>query len=317
MKTIIKKTSLIVLLICCQMALSATQIFTIDLSHSDDNGANRHRNKRPKVGLVLGGGGAKGAAEVGALKVIEEAGVPIDYIAGTSIGSILGGLYSLGYRSADLENLFLQQEWIDLFAGEMIEGGKIEALFDSIACRSNPNICLADSLSFDDLPIPYRCVAVDLKRMEEVVLSNGKLSRAMRASMAIPVALRSVEIDGKKLVDGGMLNNLPVDVVRQMGADVVIAIDLQQNKHKSKSFSLKDELGIGGILDWLISRPDWQKYNDNCNDADIYINPPLNGYSVTDFSPRHIADMIALREKEARKHFKELQNYHKHCKKNK
>ena len=309
MKTIFLKSSIICLLICHILTISANG--TTDINHENNNSSDgaKTSGKRPKVGLVLGGGGAKGAAEVGVLKVIEEAGVPIDYIAGTSIGSILGGLYSLGYRSADLEQLFLQQEWLDLFAGEMLEGGKIEALFDSIACRQSPNTCLADSLSFDDLPIPYRCVAVDLRRMEEVVLSKGKLSRAMRASMAIPVALRSVEIDGRKLVDGGLLNNLPVDVVRQMGADVVIAVDLQQNKHKTKSFSLKDELGIGGFLDWLISRPDWNKYNDNCDDADIYINPPLDGYSITDFSHKLINEMMTIGEKEARKHMKELRNY--------
>lgn len=272
-------------------------------------------NARPKVGLVLGGGGAKGAAHIGALKVIEKAGIPIDYIAGTSIGSIVGGLYALGYRADQLEELFLKQEWIDLFAGEVVEKDKIEKLFDSIICQSDSAVCQSDSLSFDKLPIPYRCVAVDIKRMEEVVLSSGKLSRAMRASMAIPVALRSVRIDGRKLVDGGVLNNLPVDVVRDMGADIVIAIDLQQEKHKTKKFSLKKEYGIGGIIDWVVSRPDWRKYNDNCADADIYINPPLGDYNVANFHPRDIKAMIEIGEKTAHKYTKKLKNYKKIYKK--
>lgn len=263
---------------------------------------------RPKIGLVLGGGGAKGAAHIGVLRVLEEVGVHVDYIAGTSIGSIVGGLYSVGYRSNDIAAMFSEQKWLKLFAGEMVEGGRIEVLLDSMLTAKLPIARDNDSLSFDALPIPFRCVAVELLRMDEVVLSKGNLSRSIRASMAVPIALRSVEIDGKRLVDGGMLNNLPVDVVRQMGADIVIAIDLQQNKHRSKDFSLKEQFGIGGILDWIVSRPDWRRYNDNCADADIYINPNLDGYDATSFSQIEIKDMIEKGEKAAREQIKRLRH---------
>lgn len=263
---------------------------------------------RPKIGLVLGGGGAKGAAHIGVLRVLEEVGVHVDYIAGTSIGSIVGGLYSVGYRSNDIAAMFSEQKWLKLFAGEMVEGGRIEVLLDSMLTAKLPIARDNDSLSFDALPIPFRCVAVELLRMDEVVLSKGNLSRSIRASMAVPIALRSVEIDGKRLVDGGMLNNLPVDVVRQMGADIVIAIDLQQNKHRSKDFSLKEQFGIGGILDWIVSRPDWRRYNDNCADADIYINPNLDGYDTTSFSQIEIKDMIEKGEKAAREQIKRLRH---------
>ena len=263
---------------------------------------------RPKIGLVLGGGGAKGAAHIGVLRVLEEVGLHVDYIAGTSIGSIVGGLYSVGYRSNDIAAMFSEQKWLKLFAGEMVEGGRIEVLLDSMLTAKLPIARDNDSLSFDALPIPFRCVAVELLRMDEVVLSKGNLSRSIRASMAVPIALRSVEIDGKRLVDGGMLNNLPVDVVRQMGADIVIAIDLQQNKHRSKDFSLKEQFGIGGILDWIVSRPDWRRYNDNCADADIYINPNLDGYDATSFSQIEIKDMIEKGEKAPREQIKRLRH---------
>ena len=285
---------------------------------------------RLKVGLVLGGGGAKGAAHVGVLKAIEEAGIPVDFIAGTSIGAIVGGLYCCGYRSADIEQLFLGQEWATLLSdrndehrGEAIKtvdgvtyvfgypvhgqqrqedshprspsvgllrGEAVVELLDSLTGRR-------DSISFDELSIPFRCVAVDVKTQSEVVLGSGRLPVAMRASMAIPGAFKPVRMGEWLLVDGGVLNNLPVDVVKAMGADIVIAVDLTQNKHKTRNFSLKEVLGIGGTLDWLVSRPDWKRYNENCKAADIYINPRLD-FSAADFKVECIREMIAAGKEE-------------------
>ncbi len=292
--------------------------------------AQAQTNNRPKIGLALGGGGAKGAAEIGALKVIEECGIPIDYIAGTSIGSIVGGLYAVGYRSADLDHLFRSQEWLSLLTdrkndlknvplseedgvtyifgfpvsrkkrkeGErpmigMLNGDQIVLVLDSMMQRSG-------YIQFDTLPIPFRCVAVDISGPDEVVLKEGELAKAMRASMAIPGAFKAVEWGDKTLVDGGMINNLPVDVVRAMGADIVIAIDLSNEQHESRDFSLKDLVGIGGILDWAVSRPDWKKHNDNRADADVLITPNLEGYDVMSFSLESISDMIARGERAAR-----------------
>ncbi len=292
--------------------------------------AQAQTNNRPKIGLALGGGGAKGAAEIGALKVIEECGIPIDYIAGTSIGSIVGGLYAVGYRSADLDHLFRSQEWLSLLTdrkndlknvplseedgvtyifgfpvsrkkrkeGErpmigMLNGDQIVLVLDSMMQRSG-------YIQFDTLPIPFRCVAVDISGPDEVVLKEGELAKAMRASMAIPGAFKAVEWGDKTLVDGGMINNLPVDVVRAMGADIVIAIDLSNEQHESRDFSLKDLVGIGGILDWAVSRPDWKKHNENRADADVLITPNLEGYDVMSFSLESISDMIARGERAAR-----------------
>lgn len=258
--------------------------------HSQANTANGNGKKRLKVGLVLGGGGAKGAAEIGVLKVIEEVGIPVDFIAGTSIGAINGGLYSVGYRAADLDSLFRNQEWLNLF----VSGNIMEMLAEKTG--------ISDSICFDDMPIPFRCVAMNIKEGKEVVLNSGNPAHAMRASMSIPGIFKPVKYNGMTLVDGGMMNNLPVDVVKAMGADVVIAIDLTQKKHDTRDFSLKEKLGIGGILDWVVSRPDWKKYNINRKTADIYINPNLKGYGAMSFNKDNISEMIEIGYEEAEKH---------------
>ena len=253
----------------------------------------------PKVGLVLGGGGAKGAAEIGVLKYIEEAGVHIDYIVGTSIGSIIGGLYSVGYRSQQLDSLFVNTDWENIFSESIAGTLQISNVFSDL-------LNLPDSVDFDSLPIPYRCVATDIINTEEVILQRGNLARAMRASMSIPGAFKPVKWEGKLLVDGGMLNNLPVDIAKKMGADIIIAIDLAQRKHENRDFSLKEEYGIGGVLDWLISRPDWKKHNENRQMADIYINPNLKDYDAASFSRDDIRQMILIGEEAGKKALKEL-----------
>lgn len=308
---------------------------------------------RPKIGLVLGGGGAKGAAEVGALKIIEEAGVPIDYIAGTSIGSIVGGLYSMGYRSADIERMFTSQEWVSLltdrndslshklFARDstgvryilgfpvgrrntaeadtlqgVFKGAKVLALLDSMVCTS-PVARRAKGAR----RIPFRCVAADVAHSEfrEIVLStdSASLDSCMRASMAIPGVFKPMRIGENILIDGGALNNLPVDVVRAMGADIVIAIDLQQNKHDDYKSPLRFLKGTGGATAWLRDRPDIAKYNEMRRSADVYINPDLGKYDVMSFTPKAINAMIQMGEKAAKKQYKQLTKITKKTKKTK
>ena len=240
--------------------------------------ADEPAGERLKVGLVLGGGGAKGAAEIGALKVIEEVEIPIDYIAGTSIGSIVGGLYAMDVRSRQLDSLFVNQDWLQLFTNNVREFlGRV-----------------THQKHFHELRIPFRCVAADVNANEEVVMSEGLLCDAMRASMSIPGVFKPVIQNGRMLMDGGLLNNLPVDVVKAMGADVVIAIDLQQKQHKDREFSLKDLLGIDGPLNWLVERPDWKKYNANRKAVDVYIHPMLDGFGASDFNKTDIRQMIEL-----------------------
>ena len=298
---------------------------------------------RPKVGLVLGGGGAKGAAEVGVIKVLEQAGIPIDYIAGTSMGSIVGGLYAAGYTSTELDSMFCQQEWLSLITDRrndlgnepykvkdgvtyifgfpvmgnisegdiggfgVMRGERVEQVIDSMAhakgCRD-----------FKSLRIPFRCVAADFRTATEVVFSEGKLSKAIRASIAIPGIFKPVNHDGMKLVDGGMLNNLPADVVKKMGADIIISVDLQQDEPVARTpdydFSMirgvAEMLGFGGLLDWVANRPDITKYAENKALSTVCISPILPNMDASSFGNKNSRRMIKMGEDAAMKHWDEL-----------
>lgn len=301
------------MLICCGLSVMAQQ-------------QNEGGKARPKVGLVLGGGGAKGAAAIGILKELEREKIPIDYIAGTSIGAIIGGLYAQGYRADDLKKLFRSQNWLALLADRdttlvgkvykeedgviyvfgfpvhrkpeadnntgfwMLHGDHVYNFLDSLVSRSPVQRGTVKQA------IPFSCVAFDIRRQQEIVLDTGSLARNMRASMAIPGAFKPVQIDTLMLVDGGMGNNLPVDVVRKMGADIVIAVDLQQRKHDDYRSPFSFLKGLGGILDWLAERPDIKKYNVNRTKADLYINPDLGSYGVTDFNAKAIKDILKIGE---------------------
>lgn len=210
---------------------------------------------RPRICLVLAGGGAKGAAHVGVLKVIEELRIPVDCVAGTSMGSIVGGLYASGMRPEEIDREMQRIDWKDLFIDDpkredrsfrrksddtlyafkaklgfsdgtikmplaYIQGQKFDLQLNRLTQR------VAGVTNFDELPIPYRAVAADLETGDEVVLKSGSLARSIRASMAVPGAFDPVDLDGKLLVDGGIANNIPVSVAKAMGADVVIVSDL-------------------------------------------------------------------------------------------
>jgi NTE family protein len=210
---------------------------------------------RPKIGLVLSGGGARGAAHVGVIEVLEELRIPIDYVAGTSMGAVVGGLYASGIEIGDLRVLLAELPWEALFTDRtprrdlafrrkqddrnflsdfsfgisdwkirlpsgLIQGQKLELTLGLLT------LPVATVRNFDDLMIPFRAVATDIVSGEAVVLAGGDLADVIRASMAIPGAFAPVEIDGRLLVDGGSTMNLPVEVAREMGADIVIAVDI-------------------------------------------------------------------------------------------
>ena len=267
-----------------------------------------------KLALVLGGGGAKGAAHVGVLKVLEEAGVQPDIIVGTSIGAIVGGLYSIGYSASQLDSLFRSRQWLQLFTREAIEGNAIKSMLDSLTSLSGR----PSSPSGRSGEVSFACVASDLPTFSEVVLTGDSLARNMRASMAIPALFKAVRFDDYVLYDGGIFNNLPVDVARQMGATRVIAVDLTVNHpddedEPSEFVQLLDDLlglsSADGIIGWLFNRPDFKKYRKNCKDADVYINPPLYDYDATSFNRKAIDEMIFLGEHEARKQLALLRTY--------
>ena len=316
------------MLICCGLSMLAQQ-------------QNEGGKTRPKVGLVLGGGGAKGAAAIGILKELEREKIPVDYIAGTSIGAIIGGLYAQGYRADDLEKLFRSQNWLALLADRdtilvgkvykeedgviylfgfpvrrkadadkntgfwMLHGDHVYNFLDSLVSRSPVQRGTVKQA------IPFSCVAFDIRRQQEIVLDTGSLARNMRASMAIPGAFKPVQIDTLMLVDGGMGNNLPVDVVRKMGADIVIAIDLQQRKRDDYRSPFGFLKGLGGILDWLAERPDIKKYNVNRTKADLYINPDLGSYGVTDFNAKAIKAILKIGEDTGIQYRKQLETFMK------
>ena len=267
-----------------------------------------------KIGLVLGGGGAKGGAEVGVLKVLEEAGIRPDYIVGTSIGSIVGGLYAAGYTASELEEMFSQQEWLSLLTDRRADlSGEPFKVLKGVTYIIDSMLSAKGCVEFDCLPSPFRCVAASMRNAEEVVLSRGTLPKAIRASMAIPGIFKPVEIDGEKLVDGGMMNNLPVDVCREMGADIIIAVDLQQEKPQNRKSqegnfitSLADIVGLGPIANWVLTRPDITKYNENRQRCDIYINPPLPDYDASSFGNESMVRMIAVGEQSARSQLPDL-----------
>lgn len=210
---------------------------------------------RPRIGLALGGGGARGIAHISVLRKIEELRIPIDCVAGTSMGALVGGLYASGMPVGDMRQLVASTDWKRLFDDSLarpersyrrkqddrdslvtlgvginekglrlspglLQGERILAMFE----RTTLAVSALDD--FDRLPIPYRAVATDLNTGEVVVIGKGSLAMAMRASMSLPGVFQPVEVDGRVLVDGGLANQVPVDVVRAMGADIVIAVDV-------------------------------------------------------------------------------------------
>ncbi len=264
------------------------------------------KSARPKVALVLGGGGGKGAAAIGVLKYIEQAEIPIDMVVGTSVGSILGGLYSVGYRADDLDSLFQSQNWLRLFVDlakpkykrfnqrkhipGVMTGDRLTQMIDSLLGHR--------TCHFDSLPIPMRCVAVNIREFDEVWLDHGNVAQAIRASMSVPIAFTAVERDSMVLVDGGLLNNLPVDVARSMGADIVIAVDLMDAKRATQQSRGTIHLnGAFSLLEWEYARPDLDKYHANREDADVLIHPDVEGFNSASFKPSDTRQLIINGEK--------------------
>lgn len=281
---------------------------------------------RPKVGLVLSGGGAKGFAHIGVLKVIEEAGLPIDYIGGTSMGSIIGGLYSIGYSPKMMQQIVEEQNWDAIMSDAIpqkyisiddkmhdrhylatfpLRNKKIQ-MKSSIYDGEMINLLLARFTSpvykirnYDELSVPFLCVAADLESSDAYEMTKGNLQRSIRASMSIPFYFSPVEVDGRLLIDGGLRNNFPVPNVRQKGVDIIIGVDVQRDFHK------KDELNsMSTIMDQIILMADIDAYKRAKEDVDVYIKPNLAQYGMMDFN--HYDSIIALGERAAREKLPQL-----------
>ena len=260
---------------------------------------------RPKIGLVLSGGGAKGFAHIGVIKVLEKAGVKIDYIGGTSVGSVIGALYASGYNAAQLDSIFRDTNFNNLITDYIPRSSKnfYEKRNDELYAFSLPvnnfkvgipmslskgmfNFNLINKLTkhvreihdFNKLPIPFLCIATDIETGQQVVLDKGYLAKALLASSAFPSIFAPVELDGKLLVDGGVSNNYPVDEIRKLGADIIIGVDVQDD--------IKDRNSLNDATKILVQINNLQmieKMKENKIATDIYIKPEVNQYGIISF----------------------------------
>lgn len=343
--------------------------------------------QRPKVALVLGGGGAKGAATIGALEIIDQYDIPIDYVVGTSIGSIVGGLYAAGYTPKELSQMFETQSWpsliadyrkdlapnfdfsgnpMDIINGLLDDCSRLVKKDDDIIyllgvpvadsklrttgySRGDNAVHLVDSMlaikgcrTFEELERrthrKFRCVAADLPKTE-VVKTSGSIAEAIRSSFSFPLVFQQPEDNGHWLTDGGTLNNLPIDIAKELGADYVIVVDLNQDdpndtalrrfvdhtlvgewlvkKLLGNCFKLINTYSNNGVLygssewlEWAIDKPGILKYEANMKlltQNDVYINPTgLGTMGTFSFTPTSIKEMHDKGYDEAKKHRPEL-----------
>jgi len=282
-----------------------TILFAITLNSLSQNPKDSIQYK-PKVGLVLSGGGAKGIAHIGTLKVLEKLGIKPDYITGTSMGSIMGGLYAAGYSARELDSIIRKIDWNIMLSDNIpltmvVPEEKYDYrryLFEFDLTKKGPvlptGVVAGQGISeelnyltwhvshikdFNDLPIPFRCVASDLVSGEPYVFKSGNLATAMRASMAIPSAFSPVLIDNMLLVDGGVLDNMPVQACKDMGADIIIAVNVGFRGLPK----LEDYKSIGDILmGATMIRSNYEAIKA-LDKVDILIEPHLDGYGPASF----------------------------------
>lgn len=296
---------------------------------------------RPKVGLVLSGGGSRGAAHVGVIRLIEQLQLPVDYVVGTSMGAIVGGLYAIGYTADEMDSLFMSQDWKLLLSNDLprrqqpyvqrmtrkcfqvnipyekgvftensalyrdagikvrrtslqtfpkvlarpglIDGNNLMEKFEQLTAL------YGDSLSYTMLPRPFACVAADLVTGREVVLREGRLAESLRASMSIPGVFYPVYKGAQVLVDGGVVNNYPVNVARAMGADVVIGVEVN-----SASITVRDLQSFSSIFERLIGTLGTELHERNVGDTDILIRPHVKQFPVMGFDTVNLRQLIDI-----------------------
>lgn len=318
---------------------------TICLCIMDLHGQNESKEvnlvpPRPKVGVVLGGGGAKGASHIGVLKYLEEMGIPVDYVAGTSMGSILGGLYAMGYSPDELAMLIAEMNWSE-YIGNKIDRSTMslesrqrtsttqlsipfshESLFDkdpstklignlpsayvnnSSLINLFNDLCVGyqEEMDFNDLPIPFACVATDIATGEEVVIRHGSVPTAMRASMAIPGVFSPVTIGDRVLVDGGLVNNFPADVLKEMGADIIIGVEVVNEKKITKN----DIQSLPQLFGRLLINSTSSKRKENGKLCDIHIIPDVSGFGMLSFTHEAIDTLVGRGYKKAAEYHDQL-----------
>ena len=283
---------------------------------------------RKRVAVVLSGGGAKGMAHIGVLKVLERAGIPVDIVTGTSMGSIIGGLYAIGYNANALDSLVRVQDWgyvisdredlsnqslsdrkkqntyfintnlgkKDKNAGGIIKGKNLAELFQQLC------VGYTDSIDFTrDLPIPFACVATNIIDNSEYDFHSGRLAKAMRASIAIPAAFSPVRIGDMVLVDGGLRNNFPADIARQMGADIIIGVTVQGPPKVAENLG-----GTMSIISQIVDVNCKNKYDENLAITDLHFPVDTKGFNAASFTPAAIDTLIRRGEEEAMRHWDQI-----------
>ncbi|NCT10514.1 MAG: patatin [Flavobacteriia bacterium] len=284
---------------------------------------------QPKVGLVLSGGGAKGFAHIAVLKEIDKAGIQLDYIAGTSMGAIIGGMYAAGYSANQIEKMVIEIDFVSLLRDNLprnaspffekefeenssitlpVTKGKI-GLPKAISKGQNVTnllIELFDSTEeitdFSKLSIPFFCVATDVETGGEVILEKGSLPMALRASGSFPTLLNPVVMDGKLLVDGGVANNFPIDLMKSKGIDIVIGVDVE-----GRLFEKEKLTSAIAILNQIVSYQMYSKSENQKKNVDVYIHPDIYDFNVVDFDKK--LEIIEKGKQEAEKFgevFKEI-----------
>lgn len=287
------------------------------------------QTNRPKVAVVLSGGGAKGVAHVRALKVIEEAGIPIDMIVGTSMGSLVGGLYASGYTTHQLDSIVSSMDWMDILMDKVdrsqrslalkqkienfivhaeFEKSPFEVLEGGLLKGNSVSYLLSEltadhltPMNYDDLPIPFACVATDITKNKEIVMHHGILAESLRSSMAIPGVFPPVKLDSMVLVDGGLKNNFPVDVARQMGADYVIGVSVAAEGMNYDELNSTVDV-LMQVLDVVCAN----KVEENIKSSSIFMHVDVKGYSSASFTSQAVDTLLVHGEDAARGKWNEL-----------
>lgn len=290
----------------------------------------RRKEHRPTVALVLAGGGAKGASHIGVLKYIEEKGIPIDFVAGTSMGALMGGLYAMGYSSMEIDSIVRSIDWnvmmsdnipMDFYTytRKMYKGTYcIDVPFTELEfLKSLPSgflyglniynmlsalsVNYQQDMDFMDLPTPYCCVATEIVTQKEKHWTSGPLIEAMRSSMSIPGYFQPVRVDSMILSDGGTKNNFPTDVAVAAGADIIIGVEMTMPRDYQK---------VNNVADILMQTAQYsgglEAHNRNVGNATVYITPDISGFGMLSFGTEEIATLIQRGYKEATKHEREL-----------
>lgn len=283
------------------------------------------------VALVLCGGGAKGFAHIGVLKVLDSLHIPIDYIGGTSMGAIIGSMYALGYSGKEIEKIARQTNWEELFSDEadrnlipFYEKNMMERYIATFKIKENGiqlpqgfingqkilnflNEITINAHSFNDFTqfkIPFYCIATDISEGKDVILDKGFITTALRASMSIPTAFSPFERNNRLFIDGGIINNFPIDVMKERFQGKIIGVDIQKGL-----LERKDIESFTSVLNQLSTIMDLHRFNYNKSLCDIYIHPDIAGYSTMSFSKEAVDTLIKRGEKAALQMLPELMAY--------